>query len=58
MLPYSSVPHDRTDAYKAYKFSGFVDSHPPDGNTSFLFFYYTFLLVCVHRLDFLHNFGR
>ena len=35
MSPYSSIPHDRTDAYK---FSGFVASPPPVGNATFTFY--------------------
>ena len=37
MYKYSSVTHDRTDAYKASAFSGFVASPPPVGNVTFYF---------------------
>ena len=38
VMPYSSsVPHDLTDAYKVSIFSGFVESPPLVGNTTFSF---------------------
>ena len=37
ILSSSYIPHDRTDAYKAPIFSGFLDSTPPVGNKTFSF---------------------
>ena len=42
---YASVPHDRTDAYKASTFSGFVASPPPVGTFSFLLLYFPYTTV-------------
>ena len=42
MVSSSSVPHDRTDAYKASIFSGFVASPPPVGSTTFSFLLLSF----------------
>ena len=54
----SSVPYNRTDAYKASIFSGFVASPPPVGNTTV--FSPPLLLppVYVYHPAFLCNFGR
>ena len=43
----SSVPHDRTYAYKASIFSGFLASYPPVGNTAFSFLILSLSLLSV-----------
>ena len=59
ILTSSFVPHYRTYAYKVSLFSGFVDSPPPLGNTTFLISSLLLLFpFYVHRLAFLCNFGR
>ena len=47
MLSSSYIPHDRTDAYKASVFTGFVASPPPVGNTAFSFLLLSFFFLYV-----------
>ena len=58
MSPYSSVPHEHTDTYKTSIFRCLWLHLHLLGISILFYFPLHFLLVCVHRLAILCNFGQ